>query len=151
MGAGWYEAEHEEYGIPFPPVRERMDELDRQLAEVRRWWKGHVIVGGTAKPRTVAAAVRYADEYNTNGVGPEGAGERRARVVAAAEEAGREPLVFSAMVSGREILSGTAEAGAARLREYEAAGVERVMVQHLEHEELEPVALLGESARLVAG
>src|SRR5215210_795913 len=28
IGAGWYEAEHTAYGFPFPPVRERMDELD---------------------------------------------------------------------------------------------------------------------------
>jgi alkanesulfonate monooxygenase SsuD/methylene tetrahydromethanopterin reductase-like flavin-dependent oxidoreductase (luciferase family) len=150
MGAGWYEAEHAEYGIPFPPTRERMDELDRQLGEVRRWWKGWTIVGGKGKPRTVAAAVRHADEYNTFSVDPEGARERRQVLEAAAERAGRDPLVFSAMVSDREILSGTVEAGAARLREYEAAGVERAMIQHLQHEDVEAVALLGEIARLVA-
>src|SRR2546429_2197457 len=27
LGAGWYEAEHTGYGIPFPPVRERFDRL----------------------------------------------------------------------------------------------------------------------------
>ena len=34
LGAGWYEAEHEAYGLAFPSQRERLDELDRQLAEV---------------------------------------------------------------------------------------------------------------------
>src|SRR2546428_483442 len=38
IGAGWYEAEHAVYGFPFPPVRERMDELERQLAEITRQW-----------------------------------------------------------------------------------------------------------------
>jgi alkanesulfonate monooxygenase SsuD/methylene tetrahydromethanopterin reductase-like flavin-dependent oxidoreductase (luciferase family) len=150
IGAGWYEAEHEEYGFPFPPVRERMDELDRQLAEVRRWWRGWTIVGGSGKPRTIAAAVRHADEYNTFSVDLEQARERSAAVDAAAAKAGRGRLVFSAMLPGDRFLSGSAEEGAERMREYEAAGVDRVMIQHLAHEDVEPVAQLGEIARLVA-
>ena len=71
IGAGWFEAEHEAYGLKFPPLRERLDELDRQLAEIVRQWteapeirpkpvqqpRPPIIVGGTAKPRTVRAAV----------------------------------------------------------------------------------------------
>jgi F420-dependent oxidoreductase-like protein len=38
---------------------------------------------------------------------------------------------------------GTAEQVVSRLREYESAGVERMMLQHLAHEDLETVALLG--------
>jgi hypothetical protein len=34
----------------------------------------------------------------------------------------------------------------ALLREYEAAGVERAMLQHLHHEDVDMVALLGEVA-----
>ena len=32
IGAGWFEAEHRAYGIPFPSTRERFDRLDEQLA-----------------------------------------------------------------------------------------------------------------------
>jgi hypothetical protein len=39
----------------------------------------------------------------------------------------------------------------ALLREYEAAGVQRAMLQHLVHEDVEMVALLGEVAVQVAG
>src|SRR5690242_4575952 len=38
IGGGWYEAEHESYGFPFPPARARMNELDGQLAEIVRQW-----------------------------------------------------------------------------------------------------------------
>src|ERR687883_583727 len=38
IGAGWYDAEHTAYGFPFMTARERMDELDRQLAEIVRQW-----------------------------------------------------------------------------------------------------------------
>jgi alkanesulfonate monooxygenase SsuD/methylene tetrahydromethanopterin reductase-like flavin-dependent oxidoreductase (luciferase family) len=150
IGAGWYEAEHEEFGFPFPPVRERVDELERQLGEIRRWWSGWTIVGGTAKPRSVRAAVRHADEYNTLFVDLDTARERRQLLDEAAERAGRERLVFSAMLRGDPFLSGTAADAAELLREYEAAGLERVMLQHLAHEDVEPVAFLGEVARLVA-
>jgi len=36
------------------------------------------------------------------------------------------------------------------LRDYEAAGVERAMLQHLVHDDIEMVALLGELARALA-
>jgi alkanesulfonate monooxygenase SsuD/methylene tetrahydromethanopterin reductase-like flavin-dependent oxidoreductase (luciferase family) len=184
IGAGWYEAEHEAYGFPFPPLGERMAELERQLAEIRRQLGDEapeiqpkpaqarlpIVVGGSAKPRTVAAAVRWADEYNTPFATVEQARERRAAVDEAARAAGREPLRFSLMtgcivgrdagevrdrleayrgVSGRDDappLCGTVDEVAEALRAYEDAGVERAMLQHLHHEDVEMVAVLGELA-----
>jgi alkanesulfonate monooxygenase SsuD/methylene tetrahydromethanopterin reductase-like flavin-dependent oxidoreductase (luciferase family) len=40
-------------------------------------------------------------------------------------------------------LVGSLDEIAARLREYEAFGCERVMLQHLDHTDLEPVRLIG--------
>jgi alkanesulfonate monooxygenase SsuD/methylene tetrahydromethanopterin reductase-like flavin-dependent oxidoreductase (luciferase family) len=183
LGAGWYEAEHEAYGFDFPPLKDRMDELDRQLAEVIRQWteapeiqpkpvqkpRPPIIVGGTAKPRTVRAAVRFADEYNTVWPTVDEARERKQRLDDAAREAGREPLRFSIMtgcVVGRDQgelktrlvdykrltgsdtppISGTVDEVVEVLRAYEAVGVERAMLQHLHHEDPEMVAVLGEVA-----
>jgi alkanesulfonate monooxygenase SsuD/methylene tetrahydromethanopterin reductase-like flavin-dependent oxidoreductase (luciferase family) len=183
IGAGWYEAEHDTYGFPFQTAQARLDELDRQLAEITRQWteaedvrprplqepRPRIVVGGRAKPRTVAAAVRFADEYNTVAPSLEEARER-ARVVAdAARAAGRAPLVFSMMIGcvvGRDDaeardrvaawrdvtrgdtppLAGTVDEIAARLGEYESVGVQRAMLQHLQHEDVEMVAVLGEVA-----
>lgn len=183
IGAGWFEAEHRTYGFPFPPTRERLDELDRQLAEITRQWAGGgsvwpkplqsprppIIVGGTAKPRTVRAAIRFADEYNTVFPTVEEARERRRAVDEAARAAGREPLVFSMMIGcivGRDAtevaersarfratvseelppITGTVDEVAEQLAAYEAAGVERVMLQHLLHSDVEMVAALGDVA-----
>ena len=180
LGAGWFEAEHEAYGFNFPPLRERMDELDRQLAEIVRHWdaapeiqpkplqRPHppIIVGGTAKPRTVRAAVAHADEYNTVWPTVEEARERKRALDDAAAAAGREPLRFSMMtscvvaddhadlrerlaafkaVTGSEApaISGTVDEVASRLREYEQAGVGRVMLQHIAHEDVAMVKVLG--------
>jgi alkanesulfonate monooxygenase SsuD/methylene tetrahydromethanopterin reductase-like flavin-dependent oxidoreductase (luciferase family) len=185
IGAGWYELEHDTYGFPFRTARDRVDELERQLTEITRQWheaddirpapvqRPHppIIVGGRAKPRTVALAVRFADEYNTVSPSVEEARERAQRVAAAAQEAQRAPLRFSMMtgcvvgrdagevaerlahidsITGRHAepppIAGTFEQVVERLREYEAAGVERAMLQHLYHEDIEMVALLGEVA-----
>ena len=75
IGAGWYEAEHAAYAFPFPPARERIKELERHLELVRAQWADEsaawpkpvqrpgppLIVGGSAKPGTVSAAVRFAE------------------------------------------------------------------------------------------
>ena len=183
LGAGWYESEHEAYGFAFPPLRERMDELDRQLAEILRHWveapelqpkplqRPHppIIVGGTAKPRTVQAAVAHADEYNTVWPTVAEARERKQALDDAARAAGRDPLRFSMMtgcvvahdnaglterlaafkaLTGNDApaIAGTVEEVVGRLREYEAVGVERVMLQHLVHEDVAMVKVLGDVA-----
>ena len=185
IGAGWYELEHETYGFPFRTARERVDELARQLAEITRQWteaddvcpaplqrpRPPIVVGGRAKPRTVALAVRFADEYNTVSPTVDEARERARLVADAAREAGREPLRFSMMIgcvvgrdagevaerlehidaiTGRQAepppIAGTLDEVVATLQEYEAAGVERAMLQHLYHEDVEMVGLLGEVA-----
>ena len=186
IGGGWYEAEHEVYGFPFGRAGSRFDELDRQLAEIHRQWSPEsdvwpkpvqqprppIIVGGSAKPRSVRAAVAWADEYNTVFPSVEDAAARRRVLDDAAREAGREPLVFSMMSGcvvgrdarevsdrlarwreitkqpdGRPPLCGTLDEVAERLRAYEAVGVERAMLQHLAHEDLEMVGLLGDLAQ----
>jgi F420-dependent oxidoreductase-like protein len=38
LGAGWFAAEHEAYGIPFPDTRERFDRLEEQLELVTGLW-----------------------------------------------------------------------------------------------------------------
>jgi alkanesulfonate monooxygenase SsuD/methylene tetrahydromethanopterin reductase-like flavin-dependent oxidoreductase (luciferase family) len=187
IGTGWLEAEHTTYGIPFPSALERFDELEAQLAQLQHHWcsdaiwpkplqtpRPPVILGGHARPRSVAAAVRFADEYNTVVPSLEQARRRRRVVCDAARAAGREPLTFSMMataVLGRDEaeaedrrrawlqatgagvapqMVGTVEQVAETLRGYAEVGVERTMVQHLVHEDLDMVALLGDLARALA-
>jgi alkanesulfonate monooxygenase SsuD/methylene tetrahydromethanopterin reductase-like flavin-dependent oxidoreductase (luciferase family) len=127
-----------------------------------------LIMGGAAGPRSAALAARWADEYNTVYVLPDEARRRRDAIAAACEAAGREPIPFSMMNGfllgadeaelrdreraltewtgqgpGETWLTGTPEQVVERLREYEAAGVERVMLQHLNHRDIDTIALLG--------
>ena len=38
MGAGWFEREFDAYGIPFPPVRDRVSALEESLQVMRAVW-----------------------------------------------------------------------------------------------------------------
>jgi alkanesulfonate monooxygenase SsuD/methylene tetrahydromethanopterin reductase-like flavin-dependent oxidoreductase (luciferase family) len=121
LGSGWYEAEHQAYGIPFAALGERFDRLEEQLAVITGLWGtpvgqqfsnegGHypvsdspalpkpvqqggipIIVGGGGPKRTPALAARYAAEYNLGFAPVERFLEQRARVVAACEAIGRDP------------------------------------------------------------
>jgi F420-dependent oxidoreductase-like protein len=121
IGAGWFEAEHTAYGIPFPELGERFDRYEEQVAVITGLWgtppgetfafEGKhyrladspalpkpvqdggipVIVGGSGKKRTPRLAARYAAEFNV----PFASAEDNARLFAgvreACEEAGRDP------------------------------------------------------------
>src|SRR5687767_7481494 len=39
LGAGWFDGEHEAYGIPFPALGERFERLEEQLAVVTGLWE----------------------------------------------------------------------------------------------------------------
>jgi F420-dependent oxidoreductase-like protein len=121
LGAGWYEAEHTAYGIPFPRVGERFDRLEEQLAILTGLWRTPegerftfdgehysvtdspalpkpqqrphppVIVGGLGARRTPALAARFANEFNVPFVSAEVTAERIQLVRAACRAAGRDP------------------------------------------------------------
>lgn len=38
IGTGWYQREHEAFGVPFPPIGERFDKLEEQLAIIKGLW-----------------------------------------------------------------------------------------------------------------
>ncbi|QLY34272.1 LLM class F420-dependent oxidoreductase [Nocardia huaxiensis] len=124
LGAGWYEAEHTAYGIPFPG--ERFPRYEEQLAIVTGLWntplgetfsfEGEhytltdspalpkpaqdripVVVGGMGAKRTPRLAAAYAAEFNVPFQSPEATAEQFERVRKAAKDAGRDPeeLVYS--------------------------------------------------------
>ncbi|WP_439032222.1 LLM class F420-dependent oxidoreductase [Gordonia terrae] len=94
IGTGWHEREHEAYGIPFPPLKERFERLEENLEIITGLWqtplgeefdhqgkhfrltrspalpkpvqtpRPPIIIGGSGKKRTPALAARFADEFN---------------------------------------------------------------------------------------
>ncbi len=124
IGAGWYDAEHTAYGIPFPDTGERFDRLEEQLAIITGLWatedgfsydgkhyqvadspglpkpqqaRPPILIGGRGKRRTPELTATYADEFNLPFVGEEVTAQQFARVRQACEDRGRDPddLVYS--------------------------------------------------------
>ncbi|MFC4242531.1 LLM class F420-dependent oxidoreductase [Gryllotalpicola reticulitermitis] len=147
LGAGWFQREHEAYGIPFPA--RRFGPFEEQLAVITGLWSTPagetfsfsgehytvvespalpkpvqtpvpLIIGGSGAKRTPELAVKYAAEYNTNFTGDAALKTNVDRVRSTAEAAGRDPqsLVYSV---ARTIALGATEAEATR----RAATIER--------------------------
>jgi F420-dependent oxidoreductase-like protein len=117
LGAGWAEAEYRAFGIPFPPIGERLDLLDEATAAVRALLHDGVAscegkhvtlqearceprpvqarlpvwIGGAGERRTAAIAARHADGWNVPFVSPEVLARKRAVLADHCATAGRDP------------------------------------------------------------
>jgi F420-dependent oxidoreductase-like protein len=117
LGAAWFDAEHDELGIPFPSTGERFDLLEDSLEIVQRLFTGEVVsyegkvvslqdaqlrptpvqsprppiwIGGSGARRTLPLVAKYADVWHSWGT-PNSLREANARVDELASEAGRDP------------------------------------------------------------
>jgi F420-dependent oxidoreductase-like protein len=142
LGTGWYQREHEAYGIPFPTKRFGL--LEEQLEIVTGLWSTPpgerysfagehysltdspalpkpvqsripVIVGGGGPSKTPALAARFATEYNAGFVGdlPEVPG-RLDRVRAACAAIGRDPEELVLSLAGTTAAASTTAQAARR-------------------------------------
>jgi F420-dependent oxidoreductase-like protein len=121
LGAGWYEAEHRAYGIPFPPTVERFGRLEEQLQIIPGLWRTPIgtrfsfrgryysltdspalpkpaqpsgpplIVGGRGAVRTPMLAARYASELNVPFADAGLTRQRFLQCEASCERVGRDP------------------------------------------------------------
>lgn len=119
LGAGWFEAEHQAYAIPFPMLGERFDRLTEQLQIITGLWTTPVgekfdysgkhytvvespalpkptqsphppiIIGGGGAKRTPALAAQFAAEFNIPFVPSDVTKAQFERVAAALADAGR--------------------------------------------------------------
>ena len=97
IGAGWAVVEYEAYGIPFPDVRTRMDQLEEGIQILRgllhdevttfegKWFsvtdarneprplqaKLPIWIGGGGEKRTLKIAAKYADGWNVPFIAPD--------------------------------------------------------------------------------
>jgi F420-dependent oxidoreductase-like protein len=121
LGAGWFDREHSAHGVPFPPTKERLEQLEEQLTILRGMWstgpgqtyrfegrhyqvidcpalprptqQPHppLILGGAGARRTPALAAAHAQEFNLPFHPLSVAKEAYDRVRRACEHIGRPP------------------------------------------------------------
>jgi len=117
LGAAWYDKEHHELGIPFPPLAERYALLEDALEITTRLFTGEVVsydghvvslrdaqmrpvpvqqprppiwIGGSGPRRTLPLVAKYADVWHAFG-SPNSLREASERIDQLAVEAGRDP------------------------------------------------------------
>jgi F420-dependent oxidoreductase-like protein len=179
LGAGWFEAEHTAYGIPFPPIAERFERLEESLALVTGLWttppgetfdfdgtyyrltdspalpkpvqspRPPILVGGKGRRRTPRLAARYADEFNIPFETVESSAAIFDHVREACEQAGRDPASLT-YSNALVLCCGADEAQIARRADAIGRSVEELRANGLAGTPDEVVDKIGRYAELGA-
>jgi F420-dependent oxidoreductase-like protein len=119
IGAGWHEGEHAMFGVPFPPLKERLDRLECGARAIQALWRGQpvtleqpfyplrdaqsfplppggvpLVVGGRGERRTLRIVAEHADEWNVTRVTPEEYAAKCRVLEAHCGEVGRDPAAI---------------------------------------------------------
>jgi F420-dependent oxidoreductase-like protein len=125
IGAGWSQIEYDAYGIPFPPVKVRMDQLEEAIQCVRgllredhvdfkgEWFQLHdaqcvpkpvqpdlpIWVGGGGEKRTLRITAQWADGWNIPFVSPETFAHKLGVLHQHCDAVGRDPAELRTAVN----------------------------------------------------
>ncbi len=125
IGAGWAEVEYKAYGIPYPEVKVRMDQLEEGIQVLRRLLHDDVSsfdgqyfslaearneprpvqpklpiwIGGGGEKRTLKIAARYADGWNVPFSSPEEFARKRGVLADHCETVGRDPAEIKCAIN----------------------------------------------------
>jgi F420-dependent oxidoreductase-like protein len=118
IGAAWFEAEHDAFGYPFPPIKERMDRLDEALTIAKGMFEHErssfdgrfyhvadilnvprpvqpggpkILVGGGGEQRTLRIAAKYADMTHWFPIGREALAHKTDVLLQHCDAIGRDP------------------------------------------------------------
>jgi F420-dependent oxidoreductase-like protein len=121
LGAAWFDKEHHELGIPFPPTPERFDLLEDALEIITRLYTGEVVdyagkqislnhaqmrplpvqtphppiwIGGQGPKRTLPLVAKFADVWHSWG-SPNSLRESNELLDKLAADAGRDPAAIT--------------------------------------------------------
>ena len=147
VGGGWFELEHQAYGIPFPRIAERLARLDEALEVIKRLWteekvnfagkyyqlsdapfqpkpaqKPHppILVGAQGERVALGIVARHADMWNTFGT-PNDFRHKIAILSEHCHRIGRDPATIekSVLIPGAPNVEGARK----QIEEYVAVGV----------------------------
>ena len=205
IGAGWNEHEHAMFGIPLPPIGERLDRVECAAAHIRALGAGQpvtlnqryyplrraesyplpshgrlrLVVGGRGEKRTLRIAAEFADEWNVTRVDVAGFKHKRQVLAEHCRVFKRDPETITRslmvpMAIGRDrarvalriavaraifpglpdddvawraasFLAGSPEDILEGLRSWDEAGVQRVLLQMLDQEDIAALELFAQT------
>jgi alkanesulfonate monooxygenase SsuD/methylene tetrahydromethanopterin reductase-like flavin-dependent oxidoreductase (luciferase family) len=169
MGTGWFQAEHDYFGLDLPPIEQRFDQLEQQVRDVHRYFEEtgpkpeglRLILGGSAKRRAAALAKEFAAEYNVLYQQPDDVAKIRGRLddsVALSMMTGFAVGSDSRQVEDRQAaikdlmgqepspawLVGTPDEVVEQIKTLEQAGLDRIMLQHFAFSDDDHLRLIAE-------
>jgi alkanesulfonate monooxygenase SsuD/methylene tetrahydromethanopterin reductase-like flavin-dependent oxidoreductase (luciferase family) len=170
MGAGWQEREHTNYGFYLGSIPERMARLreavhivthllrsDAPLTFDGRYYQlleavllprparpTRVVIGGNGKQLTLPLAARWADEWNAAFRTPEQFGELNAHLDGLLERENRPRSAVRRTLMTR-LPYGSLDEVRHQVAAYEAAGVERLMLQWLDMDDLDGITRVAQA------
>ena len=196
IGAGWNEHEHAMFGVPFPPLKERMDRLECGARAIRALdsakpvtlaqpyyslknaethpkspsGRTRLVIGGRGEKRTLRVVAEFADEWNVTRVSAADYPAKREVLATHCKAVGRNPdtirrslmiplaigrdtaeiarrvanarAIFPALPDGEAawraagFLAGPPAQVLADLDKWKAVGMERVLLQMLDQEDI---------------
>jgi F420-dependent oxidoreductase-like protein len=124
LGAGWHQMEHEAYGYPYRPPKQRLDMLEEGVQVIRglldkprtthdgEYFHMHhaamypkplhrmpIWIGGQGEKRTLRIAARYADGWNVPYIGPETFKHKCEVLDRWCEKEGRDPATIKRSIN----------------------------------------------------
>jgi alkanesulfonate monooxygenase SsuD/methylene tetrahydromethanopterin reductase-like flavin-dependent oxidoreductase (luciferase family) len=117
VGAGWYEREHVENGIPFHTMGKRMDLLEEGIKTIHATWQTDnpkpprgtipLLMGGRGEKRALPMVAREAVEWNLSHRDTDEYQQKRKVLEAACRDIGRDPAsirhsVMANFIIGRD-------------------------------------------------
>lgn len=125
LGGGWHEPEYAAFGIPFPPIKERLDLLEEGVQVVNLLMRGErstfegkhfalngaafyprpiqprvpVTIGGTGERRTLRIAARHADGWNAAYVATDHFAHLNGVLDGWCEKEGRDPATIERSIN----------------------------------------------------
>jgi F420-dependent oxidoreductase-like protein len=116
LGSGWFQAEFAGYGLPFPPLKERLEQLDETAAILKLLWteaqpsfagrhtrldatfcepkpvrRPPILIGGGGEKVLLRLAARHADVWNNLAVNQNDLGAKVAKLREHCAAVGRDP------------------------------------------------------------
>ncbi|MEI7743053.1 MAG: TIGR03560 family F420-dependent LLM class oxidoreductase [Chloroflexota bacterium] len=144
LGAAWHEEEHEAFGVPFPPIGERMDRLDEALTIIKGMFSGErttfegphyqvhdvmnqplpvqaggprILVGGGGEQRTLRIVARHADLAHWFPLGMDVLARKTELLAGYCEAIGRDPATVERTLAAPVLVAAT-QADADRMRAF---------------------------------
>jgi F420-dependent oxidoreductase-like protein len=156
LGAAWYEREHLALGVPFPPLRERFEQLEEALQICLQMWddgangpyegkhyrlaetmnvptnvsrpRPKLMVGGGGERKTLRLVAKYADANNLFSRSPEEVAHKLEVLRGHCEREGRDPSEILNTTGARLTPDTDVDEFVDQMRQYAQLGMQHVQL-----------------------